>query len=229
MHRTVRLLRNFFLVWGVCLMLYVPAPLLAAPPPLYTELANAPYTDQLVITLQAPTIRTATDTTFWRQFGDGALRNGLPGARYKRTLDYSMYVLKAPRLLSRSEITVLQTTWLQIPGVALVEPDVIVQTNAVPNDPEYPNQWHYFSPTTPVNGKTYAGIDAPGAWDQGAHGMGAVAAVLDTGITPHPDLGVTQINGVVTDASQGSEVTIDNVALSNTLNAVSVPTAVVVP
>ncbi len=59
--------------------------------------------------------------------------------------------------------------------------------------------------------------------------MGAVAAVLDTGITPHPDLGVTQINGVVTDASQGSEVTIDNVALSNTLNAVSVPTAVVVP
>jgi serine protease len=140
-----------------------------------------------------------------------------------------MYVLKAPRLLSRSEITVIQTTWLQLPGVALVEPDVIVQTNAVPNDPEYPNQWHYFSPTTPVNGKTYAGIDAPGAWDQGAHGMGAVAAVLDTGITPHPDLGVTQINGVVTDASQGSEVTIDNVALSNTLNAVSVPTAVVVP
>ena len=109
MHRTVRLLRNFFLVWGVCLMLYAPAPLLAAPPPLSTELANAPYTDQLVITLQAPTIRTATDTTFWRQFGDGALRNGLPGARYKRAIANDVYVLKAPRLLSRSEIAVRAT------------------------------------------------------------------------------------------------------------------------
>jgi hypothetical protein len=112
MHRTVRLLRNFFLVWGVCLMLYAPAPLLAAPPPLYTELANAPYTDQIVITLQAPTIRTATDTTYWRQFGDGALRNGLPGARYKRSMDSGMHILKVPRLLSRSEIAVIQTTWL---------------------------------------------------------------------------------------------------------------------
>jgi serine protease len=40
----------------------------------------------------------------------------------------------------------------------------------------------------------------PGAWDRGAHGLGAVAAVLDTGITPHPDLGLAQVNGIVTGA-----------------------------
>jgi hypothetical protein len=68
----------------------------------------------------------------------------LPDVRYKRTLDRDMYVLKASRLLSRNEIAALQTTWQQIPGVALVEPDVMVQITAVPNDPEYPNQWHYF-------------------------------------------------------------------------------------
>ena len=185
---------------GVCSIIYMPSPLLAAPYAVYTGVADTPYTDQFVVTLKNTDTRTMRDTLFWRQFGDSALRNSLPGAQYKRMLDHGMFVLKAPRLLSRNEITLLQTTWLQIPGVALVEPDVIVQANAVPNDPEYPSQWHYFSPNTPVDGKTYYGIDAPGAWDRGAHGMGAVAAVLDTGITPHPDLGLTQVNGVVTGA-----------------------------
>jgi serine protease len=50
---------------------------------------------------------------------------------------------------------------------------------ATPNDPDYPQQWHYFEPT--------GGLNLPGAWDI-ATGTGAVAAVIDTGRTSHPDL-----------------------------------------
>jgi serine protease len=159
---------------------------------------TTPYTDQMVVTLKSTVTRSAVDTTFWRQFGDTSQRMALARATYKRAMSTTRHVLKVERFVSRAEIAQLQTAWMNIADVANVEPDVIAQITAVPNDPEYPNQWHYFSPTTPVGGKTYYGVDAIGAWNQGATGSGAVAAVLDTGITPHPDLGLTQVNGVVT-------------------------------
>lgn len=57
---------------------------------------------------------------------------------------------------------------------------------ATPNDPLYPDQWHYYEAT--------AGINAPGAWDL-ATGTGAVVAVLDTGKTTHPDLTANWLGG----------------------------------
>ena len=49
-----------------------------------------------------------------------------------------------------------------------------------PTDPDYAtDQWHYHDPV--------GGINAEGAWDV-VRGAGAVVAVLDTGITDHPDL-----------------------------------------
>jgi serine protease len=108
------------------------------------------------------------------------------------------HVLKVERFVSQAEVAQLQAAWMSIADVVSVEPDVIAQITAVPNDPEYPSQWHYFSPSTPVGGITYYGVDAIGAWNQGATGNGAVVAVLDTGITPHPDLGLSQVSGMVT-------------------------------
>ena len=69
--------------------------------------------------------------------------------------------------------------------VEYAEPDVMLQALAVPNDPEYPAQWHYSEP---------AGINGPAAWDV-AKGSGAVVAVIDTGRTAHPDLDANTVAG----------------------------------
>lgn len=65
------------------------------------------------------------------------------------------------------------------PGVSYVEPDIKMYPTWTPSDRYFQNQWHYHG--------TAVGINAPKAWDT-TKGKGATVAVLDTGITPHPDL-----------------------------------------
>ena len=72
------------------------------------------------------------------------------------------------------------------PDVEYVEPNILLQPALVPNDPRYPEQWHYFEPA--------GGLNLPAAWDL-ATGDGVVVAVLDTGIVPHPDLDANVIAG----------------------------------
>jgi len=186
------------MAWVLLLALLVPTFVSAQESDISAVTDTTPYTDQMVVTLNSTATRSVVDTAYWRQFGDTAQRSGLARASYKRPISDTQHVLKVERFISQAEVVQLQTAWLSIADVASVEPDVIVQITAVPNDPEYPSQWHYFSPSTPVGGTTYYGVDAIGAWNQGATGNGAVVAVLDTGITPHPDLGLSQVGGMVT-------------------------------
>jgi serine protease len=68
--------------------------------------------------------------------------------------------------------------FVRFPGVISVEEDRIVRPTALP-DPLYPRQW-------PLH-DARAGIDAEVAWRY-TRGEGAVIAVLDTGVTAHPEL-----------------------------------------
>jgi len=148
-------------------------------------------TDQMIVYLTPNTARAASDTVFWRQFGDSAARSGLARGSYKRAFGARGHVLKLDRFVGQSEAAQLQTTWKALAGVESVEPDVIATITDVPNDPRYSDQWHYFAPGT----QGYYGMNAIGAWNAGARGAGAVVAVLDTGITPHPDLGYVAATG----------------------------------
>jgi serine protease len=56
-----------------------------------------------------------------------------------------------------------------------IEPNYIYRAFAVPNDPEYSQQWNLRS------------INVESAWDD-TKGSGVTVAVIDTGITPVPDL-----------------------------------------
>ena len=81
------------------------------------------------------------------------------------------------------------------PGVAYVEPDWIEHAVASPpNDPYWttpaPGQWDLSEGTTPT---TY-GIDLLGAWDT-TLGTGVVVAVIDTGITAHPEFAGQTVAG----------------------------------
>jgi serine protease len=55
----------------------------------------------------------------------------------------------------------------------------MLQPFAVPNDPQYGNQWHYYEAT--------GGLNLPQAWDK-VTGAGVTVAVIDTGYRPHVDL-----------------------------------------
>jgi len=63
------------------------------------------------------------------------------------------------------------------PGVVAVEEDLVLQPTAGP-DPLWRRQWYMHDPKV--------GVDAEVAWRY-TRGAGAVVAVLDTGITPHPE------------------------------------------
>ncbi|MFD9700638.1 S8 family serine peptidase [Lentzea sp. NPDC059081] len=65
------------------------------------------------------------------------------------------------------------------PKVAYVEPDLLMQPFADPNDTEYSRQWDLFEAT--------AGMNVPGAWSS-TTGAGVTVAVIDTGYVTHSDL-----------------------------------------
>jgi len=69
------------------------------------------------------------------------------------------------------------------PRVAEAIPNYILHPAAVPNDELYPLQWHY-----PM-------IGLPAAWDVTTGSANVTVAVLDTGITAHPDLAGRVIAG----------------------------------
>jgi len=69
------------------------------------------------------------------------------------------------------------------PRVAEAIPNYLVQPAAVPDDPHYSLQWHY-----PL-------IGLPEAWEVTTGSADVVVAVVDTGITAHPDLAGRVIAG----------------------------------
>ncbi|SEO85465.1 MULTISPECIES: S8 family peptidase [unclassified Luteibacter] len=84
-----------------------------------------------------------------------------------------------------------------LPGVVSVEEDVWLQPTAV-TDPLWRRQWNLHDPRV--------GVDAEVAWRR-TRGAGAVVAVLDTGITPHPEFDGQLLRGYdfVGDAQQARD------------------------
>lgn len=72
------------------------------------------------------------------------------------------------------------------PDVLYAEPDVILHPFAVPTDPRYNEQWHYF--------EAQGGINLPAAWDV-ASGEGVIVGVIDSGIRYHDDLAGQIVGG----------------------------------
>ncbi|GGN01581.1 hypothetical protein GCM10011609_45200 [Lentzea pudingi] len=71
--------------------------------------------------------------------------------------------------------------------VEYAEPNIVLEATAVPNDPLWPQQWHYWEAT--------GGIQLSPAWDLGPSGAGQRVAVIDTGRTAHPDMSANYIGG----------------------------------
>jgi serine protease len=75
-----------------------------------------------------------------------------------------------------------------LPDVEYAQPNWIMSIGAVPNDPAFPQQWHYQDNGTGP-GQVRGGINLPQVWDTNKGSASVVVAVIDTGILPnHPDI-----------------------------------------
>ena len=118
---------------------------------------------------------------------------GLPSAQGRalglqqvRRLATGPSVVRSDRALDQAESELLMRKLAADPNVEYVEVDQIMRANLVPNDPRLGEQWGF--------GTSNASINVRPAWDQ-ATGTGVVVAVIDTGITSHPDLNANILPG----------------------------------
>ncbi len=126
----------------------------------------------VLIKLDATTL-TATASATAAAAGAGAVKEALPlGIAGDVELERKWRTLRAIKQLGRQ------------PGVRYAEPNYILKSSAVPNDPAYEFQWHY-----PL-------INLPQAWDITTGSSAVIVAVIDTGVLlAHPDLQGQLVSG----------------------------------
>jgi subtilisin family serine protease len=104
---------------------------------------------------------------------------GAPVISVDRQLGNNTWVL---RVQTVSEDTLAQMAEQLQTDSEVQYADAVTRAHAmlVPNDPLYPNQWTLSDPI--------GGVNAPAAWDVQTGSPSVTVAVIDTGITAHPDL-----------------------------------------
>ncbi|WP_126946813.1 S8 family peptidase [Xanthomonas sp. BRIP62418] len=115
-----------------------------------------------------------------------ARRGRALGLSSSRWLGVGPQLLVADRALDRVDAETLMRRLAADPSVKRVEVDMLMRPMLVPNDTRLPEQW--------ALGTTTAGINVRPAWDK-ATGKGAVVAVIDTGVTTHPELSANVLAG----------------------------------
>ncbi len=124
---------------------------------------------------------------------------GVPlGLAHHRRMAIGADVVRASRKLDRIDAETLMRQLAAQPNVEYVEVDKINRIALTPNDPQFGQQYGF--------GTGAGGIRATEAWDV-TSGAGTVVAVLDTGITSHPDLNANVLPGYdfVSDATVGGD------------------------
>lgn len=105
---------------------------------------------------------------------------------YVREMSGDAHVLRLPGHLPLPEVEAIANRIAGLPEVAFAEPDRIMLPTFTPDDPSFGGQWHYFEAN---------GINLPEAWDFTTGASGVHIAVLDSGITEHPDLNGRWVGG----------------------------------
>ena len=92
----------------------------------------------------------------------------------------SVWVLKLRDSVSEDDLAVMASQLETDPAIQYADPVRRVYSHRVPNDPLLAKQWALSDPV--------GGVDAATAWDLQTGSAGITVAVIDTGITLHPDL-----------------------------------------
>lgn len=105
-----------------------------------------------------------------------------------RKMSGNASVLALPQQLDLVEVAAITEAISSLPMVRFAVPDRIMHPMAVPTDPMYTSQWHYYEPV--------GGINLPAAWDTTTGSSDIVVAVIDTGILgDHEDISGRWVGG----------------------------------
>jgi len=117
--------------------------------------------------------------------------------RHQRNMALNYDVVGSDLALDSVQAAALLRRLAADPQVESVQVDARMQAFATPNDPLYPQQWHYHH--------AVGGLRLPGAWDH-ANGSGVVVAVIDSGSISHGDLNGNLVGGYdfITSTSAGA-------------------------
>lgn len=130
---------------------------------------------------------------------------GVPGAQGRvlglqevRRLAVGPTVVRSDQPLDAAQAELLMRRLAADPNVEYVEVDQIMRPTLTPNDARLEEQWGF--------GTSNASINVRPAWDKST-GSGTVVAVIDTGITNHPDLNANILPGYdfISDASMARD------------------------
>jgi hypothetical protein len=91
-----------------------------------------------------------------------------------------VWVLKLQNKVAQDSLGTMASLLQTDPVVQYADPVRRATAKLVPNDPKYTEQWALSDPS--------AASDAPAGWDLGTGSASNVVAVIDTGITQHPEL-----------------------------------------
>ncbi|MFJ8959319.1 S8 family serine peptidase [Lentzea sp. NPDC102401] len=170
----------------------VASPVNAAPSQIQSQpdstQVNRPF-ERLIVGYKPGTAEASSDTAA----SDDARKKGK--SLHRRTASGAVVVdLGAKTTNADSTIQAFKND----PKVAYVEPDLLMQPFADPNDTEYSRQWDLFEAT--------AGMNVPGAWSS-TTGSGVTVAVIDTGYVTHSDLAGKVVAGYdfVSDAARARD------------------------
>ena len=110
---------------------------------------------------------------------DNITREYSSDASYVKEMFNGAYVVELDPPVPPEKVPSLRGTLESKAEINRADIDRIQFSQAMPNDEFAQRQWH-------LNSQAGAKVDQ--AWDQGADGKDSVVAVVDTGITRHPDL-----------------------------------------
>ncbi|NUO78138.1 MAG: S8 family peptidase [Lysobacter sp.] len=129
----------------------------------------------------------------------GALQRGLNNAatvfgrakplslQRERSLGIGAELVRVSTALDAVEAATLMRQIATNPDVEYIEPNIRLYPVLTPNDPQFSTQYGF--------GTGAGGSNATTAWDSGYLGQGKIVAVVDTGITSHPDLNANVLAG----------------------------------
>lgn len=175
-----QLLRKSALVGACALLTGAPVTALAVEinSPSAVPASATPYTDRIIVKYKDST-QMGIASGLPQMAVDRASHRAGTQLRHMRRLAGGGQLMRLQKRMGESELAEIIARLQQDPEVEYAEPDLLLQPAAVPNDPMYNQQWHYFEAT--------GGLNLPSAWDT-TQGEGAVVAVIDTGYRPHADL-----------------------------------------
>jgi serine protease len=152
------------------------------------QAAVAPTTDRIIVKYKSqpaslvPAAKVALRSSVLQFAGSKAGLDLKP----LHTLRDGAQVVALGSAASMGEVFSAINTLSADPAVEYAEPDLLMLPKAVPSDPRYGEQWHYY--------EAKGGLNLPNAWDY-TEGAGAVVAVLDTGYRNHIDLAANLLPG----------------------------------